>query len=154
MRAAAGVEPAAEPADHDPAVAAQVGRASVVIPVLAAYLLLDYENIVRTIIGLFPVEHRAKAKAVLFDLDLVLGGFIRGQLLDAVNFGARASQPSGQQGSSQAILEKLVLRARVDFRVHDGLFNLIQFMLSLTVGRANSPRGQYVEGVDVQRFDS
>jgi predicted PurR-regulated permease PerM len=59
----------------------------VVVPILTAYMLLDQENLARVFLGLFPAGVRPKAKAVLFDLDLVLGGFIRGQMIDAVIVG-------------------------------------------------------------------
>jgi len=59
----------------------------IAVPILTAYILLDQENLVRTFLGLFPEKRRPKAKAVLLDLDHVLGGFIRGQLLDAVVVG-------------------------------------------------------------------
>ncbi|MBV8600289.1 MAG: AI-2E family transporter [Candidatus Eremiobacteraeota bacterium] len=59
----------------------------VVVPVLTAYMILDSENLLRTFLGLFPERGRPKAKAVLADLDRVLGGFIRGQLIDCVIVG-------------------------------------------------------------------
>jgi predicted PurR-regulated permease PerM len=59
----------------------------IVVPILTAYMLLDQENLVRVFLGFFPTRVRPKAKAVLFDLDLVLGGFIRGQMIDAVIVG-------------------------------------------------------------------
>ncbi|HEY1728643.1 MAG TPA: AI-2E family transporter [Candidatus Baltobacteraceae bacterium] len=59
----------------------------IVVPILTAYMLLDQENLVRVFLGLFPSRTRPKAKAVLLDLDHVLGGFIRGQMIDAVIVG-------------------------------------------------------------------
>ncbi len=50
-------------------------------------MLLDQENLARVFLGLFPIRSRPKAKAVLLDLDHVLGGFIRGQMIDAVIVG-------------------------------------------------------------------
>jgi predicted PurR-regulated permease PerM len=61
--------------------------AFIVVPILTAYILLDQENLVRVFLGLFPDRSRPKAKAVLLDLDRVLGGFIRGQILDAIAVG-------------------------------------------------------------------
>ncbi len=59
----------------------------IVVPILTAYMLLDQENLTRVFLGLFPSRSRPKAKAVLLDLDSVLGGFIRGQMIDAVIVG-------------------------------------------------------------------
>jgi len=59
----------------------------IVVPILTAYMLLDQENLTRVFLGLFPSGQRPKAKAVLLDLDHVLGGFIRGQMIDAVIVG-------------------------------------------------------------------
>jgi predicted PurR-regulated permease PerM len=61
--------------------------AVIVVPILTAYILLDFENILRTFLGFFSERSRPKVKAVLLDLDRVLGGFIRGQLIDAVVVG-------------------------------------------------------------------
>ncbi|MGH7716164.1 MAG: AI-2E family transporter, partial [Vulcanimicrobiaceae bacterium] len=59
----------------------------IVVPILTAYMLLDQENLTRVFLGFFPSGERPKAKAVLLDLDHVLGGFIRGQMIDAVIVG-------------------------------------------------------------------
>jgi len=60
----------------------------IVVPILTAYLLLDQENLMRVFLGFFPRSSRPKVKAVILDLDGVLGGFIRGQMIDAVVVGA------------------------------------------------------------------
>jgi len=67
--------------------AVAVVAAVIVVPILTAYILLDQENLVRVFLGFFSDRARPKAKAVLLDLDHVLGGFIRGQLIDAVVVG-------------------------------------------------------------------
>lgn len=67
--------------------AAAVIGAIIVVPILTAYLLLDQENLVRVFLGFFPDRSRPKAKAVILDLDHVLGGFIRGQIIDAIAVG-------------------------------------------------------------------
>jgi predicted PurR-regulated permease PerM len=54
----------------------------VVVPVLAAYMLLDAEEIKRSFLGLLPAKQVAKAEAIIADLDRVVGGFIRGQIID------------------------------------------------------------------------
>ncbi len=59
----------------------------VIVPVLAAYMLMDASNVKRQILALFPLKHRAKTDAIIDDLDLVVGGFIRGQLIDGAIVG-------------------------------------------------------------------
>jgi len=60
----------------------------IVVPVLAAYMLLDAENIKEGFLGLVPAKNRPKADAIIADLDKVVGGFIRGQLIDGSILGA------------------------------------------------------------------
>ncbi|MDB5027400.1 MAG: tqsA 2 [Candidatus Eremiobacteraeota bacterium] len=55
---------------------------AIVVPVLAAYMLLDAENIKENFLGLVPAKGRPKTEAIIADLDHVVGGFIRGQLID------------------------------------------------------------------------
>jgi predicted PurR-regulated permease PerM len=54
----------------------------IVVPVLAAYMLLDAENIKRGFLGLLRPRAQAKAEMLIAELDKVVGGFIRGQLID------------------------------------------------------------------------
>lgn len=54
----------------------------VIVPILAAYMLLDAENLKESFLGLVPAKGRAKADAIIGDLDSVVGGFIRGQIID------------------------------------------------------------------------
>ena len=61
--------------------AASLGAALVIIPILAAYMLLDAGNVRRQILGLFPARRRAKVQVIIDELDGVIGGFIRGQLI-------------------------------------------------------------------------
>ena len=68
--------------------AVSVAAGLIIIPILTAYIMLDAENLLLTVLGLFSGENRPKAKAILADLDRVLGGFIRGQILDGVIVGA------------------------------------------------------------------
>lgn len=60
----------------------------IVIPVLAAYMLLDAENIKAGFLGVLKPRARGKAEEVIADLDKVVGGFIRGQLIDGSILGA------------------------------------------------------------------
>ena len=54
----------------------------VIVPILAAYMLLDAENLKESFLGLVPAKGRPKADAIIGDLDQVVGGFIRGQIID------------------------------------------------------------------------
>jgi predicted PurR-regulated permease PerM len=60
----------------------------IIVPVLSAYMLIDAGNVRRQVLGLFPAKHRGKAEAIVDDLDKVVGGFIRGQLIDGAIVGA------------------------------------------------------------------
>jgi len=60
----------------------------IVVPVLAAYMLLDAENIKAGFLGLIPAKHQTKAETIIAELDRVVGGFIRGQLIDGSILGA------------------------------------------------------------------
>jgi len=60
----------------------------IVVPVLAAYMLLDAENLKAGFLGLIPAKNQPKAEAIIADLDHVVGGFIRGQLIDGSILGA------------------------------------------------------------------
>jgi predicted PurR-regulated permease PerM len=59
----------------------------VIIPVLTAYMLLEASDVRRQILGLFAPKHRAKANTMIDELDKVVGGFIRGQLIDGAIVG-------------------------------------------------------------------
>ncbi|HTW84213.1 MAG TPA: AI-2E family transporter [Candidatus Sulfotelmatobacter sp.] len=62
----------------------------VVVPVLAAYMLLDAENLKKGFLAIFPTRGAArhKAEVIIGELDSVVGGFIRGQLIDGSILGA------------------------------------------------------------------
>jgi predicted PurR-regulated permease PerM len=60
----------------------------IIVPVLSAYMLIDAGNTRRQVLGLVPAKHRRKAEAIVDDLDKVVGGFIRGQLIDGAIVGA------------------------------------------------------------------
>jgi predicted PurR-regulated permease PerM len=61
---------------------AVVGFLAVVIvtPVVAFYLLMDWDRLVRAIDDYLPRPHRATIHRIARDLDRVLAGFIRGQM--------------------------------------------------------------------------
>ena len=57
----------------------------------------------------------------------------------------RSPQAPRQQCCSQAVLEQLVLRTRVEFWVRDSLLDFIQLLLAFAVGRANSSLRRHCE---------
>lgn len=67
--------------------AASLGAALVIVPILSAYMLLDASNVRRQILGLFPLRRHAKVNTIIDELDKVIGGFIRGQLIDGAIVG-------------------------------------------------------------------
>jgi predicted PurR-regulated permease PerM len=64
-----------------------IGATIIIVPVLAAYMLIDAGNVKRNVLGLVPAKGRRKAEAIVDDLDKVIGGFIRGQLIDGAIVG-------------------------------------------------------------------
>lgn len=52
----------------------------VVVPVVAFYLLLDWDHMVARIDDGLPLDHREKIRAIARDIDKVLAGFVRGQV--------------------------------------------------------------------------
>lgn len=52
----------------------------VVVPVVAFYLLLDWDNMVTRIDTLVPLDHRETVRGLARDIDRVLAGFVRGQV--------------------------------------------------------------------------
>jgi predicted PurR-regulated permease PerM len=61
--------------------------ALIVIPVLGAYFLYDSEAIKRFFMGFIPEKRRDATLGLLGELEEVLGGFIRGQLLVGLTVG-------------------------------------------------------------------
>jgi predicted PurR-regulated permease PerM len=61
--------------------------ACVVVPVLAAYLLYDSETIKRFFMGFIPAAQRESTLTLLGELEQVIGGFIRGQLMVGASVG-------------------------------------------------------------------
>jgi predicted PurR-regulated permease PerM len=61
--------------------------ACVAIPVLGAYLLYDSETIKRFFMGFVPAARRESTLTLLGELENVIGGFIRGQLLVGLSVG-------------------------------------------------------------------
>jgi len=59
----------------------------IVIPVLSVYLIMEAPALLEGFMGFVPPRARAKTLAVMNDLDGVVGGFIRGQLLVGATIG-------------------------------------------------------------------
>jgi predicted PurR-regulated permease PerM len=51
----------------------------VLIPVVAFYLLLDWDRLLARIAALFPAAHRPRLRSLALETDAVLGGFLHGQ---------------------------------------------------------------------------
>jgi len=68
---------------------------TVLAPVVAFYMLVDWEGMVRGIDGLLPKEYRGEIKGILHDIDKSMAGVIRGQgsvlLLDAAFYATALS---------------------------------------------------------------
>ncbi|MEW5423833.1 AI-2E family transporter [Amorphus sp. 3PC139-8] len=52
----------------------------VVTPVIAFYLLIDWERMVSSLDGLLPREHAETIRQLLYDMDRAVSGFIHGQV--------------------------------------------------------------------------
>jgi len=68
---------------------------TVLTPVVAFYLLLDWEGMVRGIEGLLPQDHKGEINEILRDIDKSMAGVIRGQggvlLIDAAFYATALS---------------------------------------------------------------
>jgi predicted PurR-regulated permease PerM len=53
----------------------------IIVPILAFYILLDSDRLRETAVAFFPARYRTQTLLVLHDVDVVVGGFIRGQLI-------------------------------------------------------------------------
>lgn len=77
--------------------ASLIGTLSVLVvtPVVAVYMLLDWERMVAAVDGLLPPRYKGEIRALLEEMDVALGGFLRGQgavlLILAVYYGIALS---------------------------------------------------------------
>ncbi len=78
--------------------------ACVAIPVLGAYLLYDSETIKRFFIGFIPARKRDSTLTMLGELEQVIGGFIRGQLMVGASVGTLIAVGLWFVGEPYAIL--------------------------------------------------
>jgi predicted PurR-regulated permease PerM len=88
--------------------------ACVAIPVLGAYLLYDSETVKRFFMGFIPTRRRESTLQVLSELERVIGGFIRGQLLVGASVGVLIAIGLTLVGEPYAILIGVVA-ALLDF---------------------------------------
>ena len=51
----------------------------IITPVVAFYLLLDWETVVATVDGWIPLQHRGTVHGLARDIDAAIAGFVRGQ---------------------------------------------------------------------------
>jgi len=93
----------------------------VVIPVVSIYLILEAPGLLHGFMRLVPPRARPKMSRVLFDLDRVLGGFIRGQMLVGLVIGTAIT----------VVLLLMHVRYAVLIGVVSGLFDIIPFVGSL-----------------------
>ena len=68
---------------------AVIGLFSLVVltPVIAFYLLVDWDRMCRTVDGWLPLEHRATIHGLLAEMDRAIAGFVRGQAFVCVLLG-------------------------------------------------------------------
>lgn len=52
-----------------------------ITPVVAFYMLLDWDDMISVIDNLVPPRHRADVRLLARDIDRALAGFVRGQSL-------------------------------------------------------------------------
>jgi predicted PurR-regulated permease PerM len=62
--------------------------AAILVPLLAFYILLDVDRLRSMLVDIFPRRHRERALLLLADIDSVVGGFVRGQLIVGAIVGA------------------------------------------------------------------
>ncbi|MGB0853319.1 MAG: AI-2E family transporter [Pikeienuella sp.] len=66
----------------------QIISVAVITPVVAFYLLLDWDNMIARIDDLLPRHHAATIRSLSTQVDRVLAGFVRGQLTVCLILGA------------------------------------------------------------------
>ncbi len=61
--------------------------AVIIVLILSFYIMLDGDRIVEQIIGLVPEQYRKEAHYLLDSIDRSFGGFLRGQVIQAIAYG-------------------------------------------------------------------
>ncbi len=67
-----------------------IGALAIAIPVVSIYMLAESTTIKRFFLQSFPPRARRRVVAILYDIDQVIGGFIRGQIIVAAVVGILA----------------------------------------------------------------
>ncbi|WP_196258507.1 AI-2E family transporter [Pelagibacterium limicola] len=110
-----------------------IGTLSVVIvtPVVAVYMLIDWQRMVAGVNGLLPPKYKGEIRSVLDEMDVALGGFLRGQgavlLILAVYYGVALSLAGLHFGLAIGIITGL-------FSFIPYLGSFLGFLLSIGVG--------------------
>lgn len=103
----------------------------IVMPVVAIYMLIDWERMVDGVDSLLPPRHKAEIRTVLKDIDIALGGFLRGQgavlLILAIYYGVALSLAGLHFGLAIGIIAGL-------FSFIPYLGSFLGFVLSIGVG--------------------
>ncbi|MBE7731633.1 AI-2E family transporter [Devosia faecipullorum] len=85
---------------------------TILSPVVAFYLLLDWEGMVRGIDGLLPKAHKSEIKSILHDIDRSMAGVIRGQggvlLIDAAFYASALSLAGLNYGLAVGLIAGLL----------------------------------------------
>lgn len=85
---------------------------TILSPVVAFYLLLDWEGMVRGIDGLLPKAHKSEIKSILRDIDRSMAGVIRGQggvlLIDAAFYASALSLAGLNYGLAVGLIAGLL----------------------------------------------
>jgi predicted PurR-regulated permease PerM len=59
----------------------------VVTPVVAFYMLVDWDRMVRTVDSWMPMRHRDTIRSIAHDIDVAIAGFVRGQAMVCIILG-------------------------------------------------------------------
>ena len=124
-------------------------------PVLAFYFLIDLPNVQGRLLGVFPERRRAEAAHVGNQLNVALGGFLRGQLVVALIVGVMLSFGYWLIGLEFWLLVGIV----------GGLLNIVPFLgpwvggalgvvIAITTGDVSTAIWAVVVAVVVQQIDN
>ena len=124
-------------------------------PVLAFYFLIDLPNVQSRLLGVFPERRRAEAAHVGNQLNVALGGFLRGQLVVALIVGFMLSFGYWLIGLEFWLLVGII----------GGLLNIVPFLgpwvggalgvvIAITTGDVSTAIWAIVVAVVVQQIDN
>ncbi|MCD7061144.1 AI-2E family transporter [Pelagibacterium xiamenense] len=129
----------------------------IVTPVVAFYVLVDWQKMVESVDNLFPPKHKAEIRALFADMDVALAGFVRGQgtvvLILAIYYGAALSLAGLSFGLAIGIIAGLFsfipyVGALIGFVLSIGVA-LVQFWpdwIPISIILAIYLFGQFLEG--------